>query len=171
MKFDNQINQWMTPKQITELPGMPGTIQGVHKRARKEGWPKRPKEGRSGPGVEYLLSSERHEVVQDKQSASSSDTLKMFSMLIDKLSQADVIEIEKNMAKHGLSGLINESSVPTTEEALKMLGINRQVLQTALSLHALSSEARREILSKYGISEQAGPVAPKQEPHKEKKVG
>ncbi|EJQ3009637.1 DNA-binding protein, partial [Escherichia coli] len=30
MKSANEINQWMTPKQITELDGMPGTIQGVH---------------------------------------------------------------------------------------------------------------------------------------------
>lgn len=44
----------MTPKQITELDGMPGTIQGVHKRAKKEGWPKRSQEGRRGPGVEYI---------------------------------------------------------------------------------------------------------------------
>ncbi|EFJ2263321.1 DNA-binding protein, partial [Escherichia coli] len=39
MKSSREINQWMTPKQITELDGMPGTIQGVHKRAKKEGWP------------------------------------------------------------------------------------------------------------------------------------
>lgn len=96
----------MTPKQITELDGMPGTIQGVHKRAKKEGWPKRSQEGRRGPGVEYLP------VIPAMQGTSieemNADTLKMFSILINKLGENEVREIELNMAKYGLSGLMHE---------------------------------------------------------------
>lgn len=47
--------RWLTPKQITELQGMPSSIQGVHKKAKKEKWPVRKHEGVRGPGVEYLI--------------------------------------------------------------------------------------------------------------------
>ncbi len=49
------LGSWLTPKQITELQGMPSTIQGVHKKAKKEQWPVRKHEGVRGPGVEYLV--------------------------------------------------------------------------------------------------------------------
>jgi phage repressor protein C with HTH and peptisase S24 domain len=49
------INQWMSAKEIAELPGMPSTIQGVHKKAKRDGWPHRKQEGVKGPGVEYLV--------------------------------------------------------------------------------------------------------------------
>lgn len=47
--------RWLTPKQITELQGMPSSIQGVHKKAKKEAWQVRKHIGVRGPGVEYLL--------------------------------------------------------------------------------------------------------------------
>lgn len=49
------INQWMSPKDITALDGMPTSIQGVHKKAKRDGWPSRKKEGVQGPGVEFLV--------------------------------------------------------------------------------------------------------------------
>lgn len=48
--------QWLTPKQIADLDGMPESIQGVHKKAQREGWQKRKHEGVRGPGVEYYIS-------------------------------------------------------------------------------------------------------------------
>lgn len=106
MKSANEINQWMTPKQITELDGMPGTIQGVHKRAKKEGWPKRSQEGRRGPGVEYIPAIPAMQKIAIEEM--NADTLKMFSLLINKLGENEVREIELNMAKYGLSGLMQE---------------------------------------------------------------
>lgn len=52
------INQWMSAKEIAELPGMPSTIQGVHKKAKRDGWQFRKQEGVKGPGVEYLIEME-----------------------------------------------------------------------------------------------------------------
>ncbi len=49
------INQWMSAKEIAALPGMPGTIQGVHKKARRDGWQQRKQAGVKGPGIEYLV--------------------------------------------------------------------------------------------------------------------
>ncbi|ECK0470613.1 DNA-binding protein [Salmonella enterica subsp. enterica] len=168
MKSSREINQWMTPKQITELDGMPGTIQGVHKRAKKEGWPKRSQEGRRGPGVEYLP------VIPAMQETSieemNTDTLKMFSILINKLGENEIREIELNMAKYGLSGLMHERPPISADTLLATLGIDRQTLQTALVLHTLPSEARKEILSSYGVHEQEGLVAPSQDPQDVKKA-
>ena len=48
-----QIYEWLSPTEISELEGMPSTIQGVHKKASREGWQKRKKVGVQGPGVEY----------------------------------------------------------------------------------------------------------------------
>ena len=48
-------DNWLTPKEITKLQGMPSSIQGVHKKAKKESWPSRKHEGVRGPGVEYLV--------------------------------------------------------------------------------------------------------------------
>lgn len=47
---------WLTPKEISDLPGMPKTIQGVHKKAHREGWQKQKRIGVQGPGVEYYIS-------------------------------------------------------------------------------------------------------------------
>lgn len=49
------INQWMSAKEIAALPGMPSTIQGVHKKARRDGWQQRKQAGVKGPGIEYLV--------------------------------------------------------------------------------------------------------------------
>ena len=49
-------NEWMTAKEISLLPGMPSTTQGVHKKAKRDGWSHRKQEGVKGPGVEYLIS-------------------------------------------------------------------------------------------------------------------
>nr|EEQ5648033.1 hypothetical protein [Escherichia coli] len=99
----------------------------------------------------------------------NADTLKMFSILINKLGENEVREIELNMAKYGLSGLMHERPPISADTLLAMLGIDRQTLQTALVLHTLPSEARKEILSIYGVHEQEDLVAPSQDPQDVKK--
>lgn len=63
------INQWMSAKEIAELPGMPSTIQGVHKKAKRDGWQQRKQTGVKGPGVEYLVEVSR------EQSGTPAETL------------------------------------------------------------------------------------------------
>lgn len=48
-------NQWFSVKEITQLPGMPSSGPGVHKKAKREGWTSRKQDGVQGAGVEYLL--------------------------------------------------------------------------------------------------------------------
>ncbi|ENJ4480878.1 hypothetical protein AB1E79_002817, partial [Shigella flexneri] len=49
-------------------------------------------------------------------------------------------------------------------------GISQQTLQTAKMLESLPTDTRKKILSKYGIYEQEGLVAPSQEPQDVKKA-
>lgn len=57
---------WLTPKQIAELPDMPGTIQGVHKKAQREGWQSQKRIGVQGPGIEYYITLPEGYELQDK---------------------------------------------------------------------------------------------------------
>lgn len=51
-------SEWYTAKDLAALglPGLPGTVQGINKLAKRDGWLSRPRQGRGG-GVEYRLSS------------------------------------------------------------------------------------------------------------------
>ena len=48
--------EWFSAKELTGLPGMPKSIQGTIKCAKREAWQSRPRQGRGG-GREYHLSS------------------------------------------------------------------------------------------------------------------
>jgi hypothetical protein len=47
---------WHTPKELAGLPGMPGTVQGIHVRAKRDNWESRKRTGRGG-GREYAFAS------------------------------------------------------------------------------------------------------------------
>lgn len=78
-------NEWMTAKEISELPGMPGTTQGVHKKAKRDGWQYRKQEGVKGPGVEYLISvpddGEEVNQIQDNAAVYGNQFLEEFALI------------------------------------------------------------------------------------------
>ncbi|MGF2653475.1 DNA-binding protein [Serratia marcescens] len=49
--------QWISPAQCIGLSGMPGTLQGVHKMAKREGWNWRKREGVRGNAIEFSLTA------------------------------------------------------------------------------------------------------------------
>lgn len=49
--------QWISPAQCVGLAGMPGTLQGVHKMAKREGWTWRKREGVQGNAIEFSLTA------------------------------------------------------------------------------------------------------------------
>lgn len=75
----------MTAKEISELPGMPGTPQGVHKKAKRDGWDFRKQDGVKGPGVEYLISvpDEGEDVnqIQDSVAVYGNQFLEEFALI------------------------------------------------------------------------------------------
>ena len=75
----------MTAKEISELPGMPGTTQGVHKKAKRDGWDFRKQEGVKGPGWSNLISvpDEGEEVnqIQDSPAVYGNQFLEEFALI------------------------------------------------------------------------------------------
>lgn len=54
----NMSHQWLTPAQCIGLSGVPGTIPGIHKMAKREGWVSRRREGvQGGAAIEFSLNS------------------------------------------------------------------------------------------------------------------
>ena len=50
------MRDWYSASELAGLPGMPGTVQGIHQRAKGNGWTFRRRSGRGG-GREYAASS------------------------------------------------------------------------------------------------------------------
>lgn len=50
------MNEWATVAELAGLPGMPATVSGVIRAAKREAWPSRPRSGRGG-GREYPVSA------------------------------------------------------------------------------------------------------------------
>jgi hypothetical protein len=49
------MKDWYSAKELAGIKGMPGTVQGVIMKARKENWQSRPRQGKGG-GREYHIS-------------------------------------------------------------------------------------------------------------------
>ncbi|MCS5517651.1 hypothetical protein NWF32_31100 [Pseudomonas qingdaonensis] len=50
-----KLADWYTAQELSGLPGLPGTVQGVNYRARQEGWSWQPRKAQGG-GREFLFS-------------------------------------------------------------------------------------------------------------------
>lgn len=51
----SKLADWYTAQELSGLPGLPGTVQGVNYRARQEGWSWQPRKAQGG-GREFLFS-------------------------------------------------------------------------------------------------------------------
>ena len=156
MKSANQVNQWLTPKNITELPGMPGSIQGVHKRAKREGWSKRPVKGRQGSGVEYFVGAVDESISFEAQASSNApvnakELLGVLTSLINKLTGDEIDAIARNIALHGIGGLMHQDvgAKETASELLDALGLRLTDIKLARLLNEFPEKKRQEILSSY----------------------
>ncbi|BEN05803.1 repressor [Serratia marcescens] len=178
MKNENSVNQWLTPKNITELPGMPGSIQGVHKRAKREGWLKRPVKGRQGAGVEYLLggTADDSKALEPQNTANASvntqELLRVLESLINKLTSDEVDTIARNIALHGIGGLMHQGVGATgaVTELLDALGLRMTDIKLARLLNEFPEQKRREILSNYDEEKHGDPSA-SLTPHSTGKAG
>ncbi|RKS84717.1 Mu DNA-binding protein [Orbus hercynius] len=48
---------WYSSKELTEIDGLPSTIQGINRKARVEGWKSRKRSGVQGKAIEYHFDS------------------------------------------------------------------------------------------------------------------
>ncbi len=91
--------EWFTAKELAGMPGMPGTEQGVTKRAKAKSWPFRPRQGRGG-GREYPLSCLPAETQRHIISHADPDALKTL-MSSDIFRQLDV-ELRELVVKRAI---------------------------------------------------------------------
>lgn len=129
------INQWMTPKDITEIEGMPGSIQGVHKKAKREGWLSRKREGVQGPGIEYQIPTpaDQNEIEIKQDNSGTNDFLEVWQLLLTRLTPEEKSDLLDHAITNGVSSLLPNEY---TQRALSIA----QLIET------LSDDDQREIL-------------------------
>ncbi|EKI9307159.1 putative DNA-binding transcriptional regulator [Salmonella enterica subsp. enterica serovar Rissen] len=188
-KDNTEKSIWCSPQEIMAADGMPGSVAGVHYRANVQGWTKRKKEGvKGGKAVEYDVMSmptkEREQVIahlglstpdtgaQANEKQDSSELInKLTTTLINMIEELEPDEARKALKLLSKGGLLALMPLVFNEQKLySFIGFSQQSIQTLMMLDALPEEKRKEILSKYGIYEQEGLVAPSQEPQDVKKA-
>lgn len=129
------INQWVTPKDITDMEGMPGSIQGVHKKAKREGWPSRKREGVQGPGIEYQIPTpiNQNEIETKQDNSSANDFLEIWQLLLTRLTVKERNDLLDHAITNGVSSLLPNEYTQRT-------------LSIAHLIETLSDDDQREIL-------------------------
>lgn len=125
----------MTPKDITDIEGMPGSIQGVHKKAKREGWPSRKREGVQGPGIEYQIPTQinQNEIETKQDDSSANDFFEIWQLLLTRLTQEERNDLLDHAITNGVSSLLpNEYT--------------QRALSIAHLIETLSDDDQREIL-------------------------
>ncbi|OCG09147.1 hypothetical protein A9G13_03625 [Gilliamella sp. wkB178] len=51
------MKEWFSPKELSNIAGMPSTTQGINRKARAENWTARKRTGVRGKAVEYYIGS------------------------------------------------------------------------------------------------------------------
>lgn len=133
------INRWMTPKDIAALEGMPNSIQGVHKKAKRDGWPSRKKQGVQGPGIEYLLPDSddngKSSVDEGREAhiENAQDFMVLWGELVSRLSEDERNSILNHAIINGITSLLPNA-------------YSQRSLTIAQLIETLSEEDQREIL-------------------------
>jgi hypothetical protein len=108
-------SDWLTPKEITKIQGMPTTIQGVHKKARREGWLSRRKVGVQGPAVEFYMATldegvqirESSAVYQPSLLTADQDLRSVWLAVFNQLTEKCRSLLIANIIQYGVYQLIN----------------------------------------------------------------
>lgn len=118
-----------------------------------------------GKPVEWLVTGVSNPSKGNANSLPSQEELEnWWQMILKSMSYHELATIVKAYQENGKKALLTDSygANPTATEP----AISQSSLNTAKILEALPDAERREILAKYGITEQGSPVAPGEEPHK-----
>lgn len=115
----------------------------------------------TGKSIEWLVTGNDVEA-DSSQLATKEELEQWWHLIMRSFTSSELMSIIRTFQNSGKKGLfdLNESEpkIPT--------GLSQSSINTAMILEALPEAERREILARYGINEQAGPVAAKEAPHK-----
>jgi putative transposase len=106
-----QVQSWFTAQELSGMPGLPGTVQGVNYRAKQENWASQPRRAQGG-GKEYAFAS----LPAETQAA-----------LLLKTSEALVDE------ELSASGMVPASSERDVKNASRLNDAQRSVMLARLS--------------------------------------
>lgn len=135
----SKLTGWYTAQELSGLPGLPGTVQGVNYRARQEGWAWQPRKAQGG-GREFLfsclpsetqaellrrLSNEGHQlaVQADVQAATTTAALNDRQRMVMSARLAFCREIERMMQlvsqKSAIESLVKHAQAGTLSPYLQ----------------------------------------------------
>lgn len=115
-----------------------------------------------GKPISWFFSEEQSQTTAQVPEYNESNLMEWWEIISKAMTLkelASVVEAFKKGGKSSLFSTLIGDEVSNTK-------VSQASINTALVLEALPEAERREILARYGIDEQAGPVAPKKEPHK-----
>ncbi|MEW9809094.1 MAG: DNA-binding protein [Candidatus Symbiodolus clandestinus] len=148
-------SEWFTPKEITEMPGMPTTIQGVHKKAKREGWRFRRKLGVQGPAVEYCMIAESPEGQVSENTPSyqtvpptaEQELLAVWLAVFNQLTNENRNLLIANIIKYGVYRLINYENYARAESLAVMIE-KLPAAEQALVLHWIKTKQFKQFVVK-----------------------
>lgn len=122
-------SEWFTPKEITTMPGMPTTIQGVHKKAKREGWHSRRKLGVQGPAIEFCMVISEESVHIRESSAvyhaplltSDQDLHAVWLAVFNQLTEKNRTLLISNIIQYGVYQLINRDHHSRSAKIVSLL--------------------------------------------------
>ncbi|HAK5376937.1 TPA: hypothetical protein H1V70_004347 [Salmonella enterica] len=178
--------EWVTVQECMGAPGFPSGAANVRRKLEllASGNPEAKRKREKMKGYEYNIAilpeitkayfgggaTPRYKAPYSTIETAETDFDFWWSAINKALSQNEKEQIVQAFKEQGKRGVFSDatldSSVSTMTQSLSQSSIN-----TALMLEALSPETRKEILARYGISEQGAPAAITKEPQKTKKAG
>jgi len=126
------MKEWFSAKELAGMPGLPGTIQGVKKAAKREGWKSRKRKGRGG-GFEYHLSAlplaTREHISRSAFEKQQPDDIALLEQIPGVQAQETLAEEQAEHARLLAKGLKEFAAIPKNSPKKKRARARRWLLQ------------------------------------------
>ncbi|MCO6544326.1 MAG: putative DNA-binding transcriptional regulator [Gilliamella sp.] len=108
------MKEWFSSKELSNIVGMPSTIQGVNRKARAENWTARKRVGVRGKALEYHIGSLPHNVKKalyiEEESAtyvvSPVEPLQLWMTAFEQLSEEEKSVVTSWLMRNGIKDFI-----------------------------------------------------------------
>ncbi|EAU5655751.1 hypothetical protein JOU96_001934 [Salmonella enterica] len=152
--------EWVAVKDLLGLDGLPGTVQGIHQKAKREGWrrEKAIREGIKGHEILYFIDDLpekiKNEVLSENPRAgarprqsssgrgfSEMNTSSILSSFVTNLSDADKEVLLQKIFEIGIKGILNKLQQPDTSPQA-----TQTITPTAQPGHELTPEETEALI-------------------------
>lgn len=115
-----------------------------------------------GKPISWFFSEEQNQTTAQMPEYNESNLMEWWEIISKAMTLKELASVVEAFKKGGKSSLFST----LLDSEVSNVKVSQASINTALILEALPEAERREILARYGINEQAGPVATKEAPHK-----